>query len=146
MEGPSRKRLKLSALNEKPGHANHMHEMNHVNVPQGASQPNTNASWDSDDEDSDEYPEIPSDTLAALGLLKNEFPKLQGVSSISSSLKCGVNAYMINFNSLFLFAARCTLTTAHIRTSQVSPFATKNQLYTVLKDKTTADRELDELK
>ena len=26
------------------------------------------------------------------------------------------------------------------------PFATKNQLYTVLNDKTLADRELDELK
>lgn len=72
LSGPARKKFK-AASPDASGQPNNAQITNTVPL----SQPSSDADhfFDSDDEKF----EIPSDTVAALTLLKNEFPKLQGV-------------------------------------------------------------------
>ena len=67
---PAKKRLKTSSGNQ-PQNSNRPNETNAQNSLAPAA---TDPFLDSDSDD-----DIPSDTVAALNLLKIEFPKLQGV-------------------------------------------------------------------
>ncbi|KAG7671681.1 hypothetical protein Ndes2526B_g07431 [Nannochloris sp. 'desiccata'] len=99
-EGPARKRLKTYVENPAQILSGPIVD---VNRQEPLAQINVGPILDDDDDD---QAEIPNDTVAALNLLKIEFPKLTGVR----------------------------------------PFATRSQLYTILNDKTLADREIDQLK
>jgi hypothetical protein len=84
---------------------------------------------------------IPSDTLAALHLLRAQFPKLPGVRGLRGSRAQQQHAREFMQSPHGRLTARALLTTL-----QVPPFALTTQLYTVLQDRTVADRELDALR
>jgi hypothetical protein len=70
---PGKKRLKTSS-GSQPKNSNRPNETNAQNSLAPAA---TDPFLDSDSDD-----DIPSDTVAALNLLKTEFPKLQGVRGV----------------------------------------------------------------
>ena len=61
-----------------------------------------------EDDDDDDFRDVPDDTLAAVLLLKAQFPKLQG--------------------------------------REVAPLVLRSQIYSVVKDRTIVDRQLDEMR
>ena len=61
-----------------------------------------------DEDDEDDFRDAPNDTLAAVLLLKAQFPKLQG--------------------------------------REVAPLVLRSQIYSIVKDRTIVDRQLDELR
>jgi hypothetical protein len=131
---PAKKRLKTSTGNKEEN----SNEPTRVNVHEPLAQASTDPFLDSDGDD--DQSDIPSDTVAALNLLKIEFPKLPGVRYL---MVCRITLIGKPVSSLHFQVFHRQLTVPFL---QVRPFATRSQLYTVLNDKTLADRELDHLK
>jgi hypothetical protein len=76
-EGPARKRLKTALENQTQNSNEQIQVNNQASLAQAGTDPFL------DDTDDDDQAEIPTDTVAALNLLKNEFPKIPGVGGCS---------------------------------------------------------------
>jgi hypothetical protein len=83
-EGPARKRLKTAVDNATQISSASILEVNR----QGPLTQISTEPYFVDDHDDDQA-EIPTDTIAALNLLKSEFPKLIGVCLQCSTMWCG---------------------------------------------------------
>jgi len=95
------------------------------------------------DDDCDGDLPILNDTLAALALLKRDFPNIgDGVSWLSPDLNESYGGYLCVRSRLPIPSDKKESKPV----VQVRPFALKTQLYTVLKNRTMLDREIDKLR